>query len=690
MSRYQSNSSSRRRAQDVLALPRGFITISELLDDSQGPGKTVSVIGVVKDCKLPIPTRGTDYKSSLTLYDLSTQGDGEGIELNVFRKNEEMPTVEAGDVAVVYMAKHQMFGGGSSLLTSYRTDIHVYAARQIPRSGSSQSASRALRSPSRHVSRTPGDKEHEYVTWLYDNIDKQFIPDREDFSARAELSKNVRDRFSVLADVQDRMFADLIVQVVRSPFDLGDKVSLWASDWTENASFFHKTDDSPDWVDGMPVRDGDPYGYTSKVKKPTEPRDTDSKWRGPLGKRSIQVTCWEPHADFIRNQVEIGTWVYLQKVQIGYGHNSTNLEGFLRGEREYSNFSDKIKVQILDPQADSEKIDPRLRDAIRRKRDYEKGRGHPKGGNKRKAEESLPKDNTKTRRAANRAAERKKAIEEVEAKESKEHLIPDLNDLIKCENPDAKPRPLSSILEPVIYHTTIDNEPVSLELPFTCAKDRTHARVVDFHPASLEDFAVSRRRTDNDCLSDNSADDIDPDSDSDDNNTRRSSRNRVWEWRFALKLEEAQPPALARKDKKPATVWVHVGNPEAQLLTDIDAVDLRAPDGEERLVILREQMFKLWGDLQERKVDLEARKREQKDRIRRNVPPPSSGAGEGEAEEDPAGHSSGLGQISNKPFACCIQQYGVKVEAEEGEDNAGGGKRWQRVFGLFGTKIAND
>lgn len=216
---------------------------------------------------------------------------------------------------------------------------------------------------------------------------------------------------------------------------------------------------------------------------------------------------------------------------------------------------------------------------------------------------------------------------------------------------------------------------------------------MDFHPASLEDFAVSRRRTDNDCLSDNSADDIDPDSDSDDNNTRRSSRNRVWEWRFALKLEEAQPPALARKDKKPATVWVHVGNPEAQLLTDIDAVDLRAPDGEERLVILREQMFKLWGDLQERKVDLEARKREQKDRIRRNMPPPSSGAGEGEgeAEEDPAGHSPGLGQISNKPFACCIQQYGVKVEAEEGEeDNAGGGKRWQRVFGLFGTKIASD
>ncbi|KAK2602072.1 hypothetical protein N8I77_008639 [Diaporthe amygdali] len=684
MPRHHPNSSSRRRAQDVLPLPKGFISISELLDDSQGPGKMVNVIGVVKDCKLPIPTKGTDYKSTLTLYDLSTQGDTEGIDLNIFRREKEMPTVEAGDVVVVYSVKHQTYGGTSSLLTTYRTDIHVYAAQQIPRSGSSQSASGALRPPSRPVARNPGDKEHEYVTWLYDHIDRQYIPDQEDFSARAELSRNIRDRFSLLADVQDRMFADLVVQVVREPFDLGDKICLWVSDWTENVRFFHRTDDSPDWTDGTPVRDGDPYGYTSKFKKPVDPVEVEGKWRGPSGKRSLQLTCWDPHADVIRDQVELGTWLHLRKVQIGYGHNSTNLEGFLRGERQYSNFSDKINVQILDPQADGEKIDPRLRDAIRRKRDYEKEKGPTKGAHKRNAEESPQKDNTKTRRATKRAA-RQKAHEQVEERESKEQLIPDLNDLIKCENPEMKPRPLSSILEPVLYHTTIANEPVSLELPFTCAKDRTHARVIDFHPSSLEDFAVSRRRTDNDCLSDNSADDIDPDSDDGEHDTRHSRRNRVWEWRFALKLEEVSP-ALLKKDKKPATLWVHVGNPQAQLLTDLDAQDLRAAHNEETLGSLREQMFKLWGDLEERKVDLEARKREQRDRILQNMPPPSSGA-----EEEAAAHSAGLGQISNKPFTCCVQQYGVKVEAEEGEeDNAGEGKKWQRMYGLFGTKIASD
>lgn len=58
MSRYQSNSSSRRRAQDDLPLPWPFISISELLKDSQGEGKIVSVIGVVKDFQSPIATSG--------------------------------------------------------------------------------------------------------------------------------------------------------------------------------------------------------------------------------------------------------------------------------------------------------------------------------------------------------------------------------------------------------------------------------------------------------------------------------------------------------------------------------------------------------------------------------------------------------------------------------------------------------
>lgn len=42
----------------------------------------------------------------------------------------------------------------------------------------------------------------------------------------------------------------------------------------------------------------------------------------------------------------------------------------------------------------------------------------------------------------------------------------------------------------------------------------------------------------------------------------------------------------------------------------------------------------------------------------------------------------------NKAFTCCIKQYGIKVEENDPtKANAGNGQRWERRFGLFGTKI---
>jgi protection-of-telomeres protein 1 len=42
----------------------------------------------------------------------------------------------------------------------------------------------------------------------------------------------------------------------------------------------------------------------------------------------------------------------------------------------------------------------------------------------------------------------------------------------------------------------------------------------------------------------------------------------------------------------------------------------------------------------------------------------------------------------NKAFTCCIRQYGVEVDEKDPVNaNAGEGKRWQRMFGLFGTQI---
>ena len=142
---------------------------------------------------------------------------------------------------------------------------------------------------------------------------------------------------------------------------------------------------------------------------------------------------------------------------------------------------------------------------------------------------------------------------------------------------------------------------------------------------------------------------------------------------------------------------------------------------------LREQLFKLWGDLEEKKSAMLPKKSAKS----KKVPPPSSfdsiassppqkAGAQPDADSDVENESSNprsgkktstssvlherdsniISTITstdakadafapkNKAFICCIRQYGVKVDEEDpAKANAGEGQRWQRMFGLFGTQI---
>lgn len=270
---------------------------------------------------------------------------------------------------------------------------------------------------------------------------------------------------------------------------------------------------------------------------------------------------------------------------------------------------------------------------------------------------------------------------------------------------------MSEILKPVLYHTTIDGKETEIELPFTCAKYRTHARVVDFRPRRLENFACGRKVSEFDVLTDDDDDDdggdLDSSDASDDGTLDRHVGRRVWEWRFALQLEDVSAGAHAKADRKkaeaPARVWVVVDNAAAQLLTGLDATDLRAnPDD---LAVLRERLFTLWGDLEEKKAAAADAKQKSLAQQRKQsvasgskllllLPPPHSSDGEGDGDGHVRraggqhGEAEGALEPANKPFACCIKQYGIqtKVRGPEAAD-VRGGMRWERMFGLFGTKI---
>lgn len=172
-------------------------------------------------------------------------------------------------------------------------------------------------------------------------------------------SANAPDKFKELKDVRDREFADVIVEIVKKPYDTSDRITLWVSDYTENDDFFHYAFKG---FGGDGGQASDPYGYGANLPHGA---GTGGEWKGPFGKRSMQVTCFDPHIEFIREKkLSTGSWVMLRNLNIKYGHNAANLEGYLRSDRQY-NITQMDTTNTEDP-------DPRLKEAVRRKSVHKK------------------------------------------------------------------------------------------------------------------------------------------------------------------------------------------------------------------------------------------------------------------------------------------------------------------------------
>ncbi|KAI5921404.1 hypothetical protein F4810DRAFT_678868 [Camillea tinctor] len=658
-------------------LPSGYTTIKDIHGQKVPVGSFANVIGLLKDFRAPIPTNRTDWKATLTLYDQSTldyDSPASGLDIILFRPENEMPQPSAGDVVIVVAAKVQLYRSEVSLLSNRRmTKVYVYSASEIPKPPGS--AKCALHLPQRSMDRVPDDKENEYVSWLFHTIEKDPVPTPTTFDMQVNQSRRVKDKFATLGSVRPGQFCDAIVQVLKEPFDLADIVTLWVSDYTENEDFYKFSWDATNEPAG---RDGDPYGYVNTAIPAAK------GWPGPYGRRSMQVTCFEPHASYIRSEVRAGQWVRLRNLQIKFGRNANNLEGFLREDR--TSFSGQLSVDVLETN-DPDTCDKNLKEAVRRKLDYEKARKKQKksfaanngvvsGAAKRKPEEDSETKNSRLRRKEAREALELKVKEQDKRAEARLGL----NELVKCESHDEPVTLVSAIIEPVQWITNIDRQEVTLTLPFVCAKYRTNARVVDFRPYKLENFSSWRKTAEADLLSDYSEDSSSDSEDDEDRGTlNRYTGAKVWEWRFALQLEEVNPKAKGQLAK----FWVVVDNTEAQLLTGLDACDLRAHPSE--LSALREQLFKLWGDLEELKTaELQLQLRNQK-RLAANQPPPDSSP----PNNNNLQPQEKKDNVSNKPFTCCVRQYGVKVhEPDPRKADAGEDKRWERVFALFGTKIA--
>lgn len=270
-----------------------------------------------------------------------------------------------------------------SLIKNWGSSIYLFTAQEIPHPPADATSALAFtfskptgayfekdftgkKEPTGKKAPQLSKAELEYVSKLYHTTDKCSVPTVQEFETLQIQSGNY-DKFSELKDVEHGKFYDLIVEVVKEPYDSVGMMSMWVSDYTENDTFYKHSFKGGNIVKGQ---DADRYEHTSKFPAEKSP----GEWGGPFGKRSMQITLFDNHVAVIRDEkIGKGAWISLKNVQVKPGNNGQNTEGFLRGDRN-SKFESRIRISRFDLHEDPELLDSRLKIAIKRKRDYEEQR----------------------------------------------------------------------------------------------------------------------------------------------------------------------------------------------------------------------------------------------------------------------------------------------------------------------------
>lgn len=660
------------------------------------------VMGIVTNALPTTMTRGSDWCCTFSLVDGKLGAFGstgeEGLKVRYFKQDPgEIPPVEnKGDVVILRSIKLNHFNGMNIIIPTRTSGWTVIPAATIPKSvntalplGFPFTKSRGAVEPSR--------VELLYAVDLAKSRDSSLVgrvvtsPHLAASSVPPVSGTNVvlgnttrKDKFSLVKDLRLDTFHDIVGQVAKLYQD-NDRSELYLSDYTSSELLWN-------YVDPKQQIENEGNRWVSDT---LENRD----WPGPWGKMTLSVTLWSPHSYFANANVKLGDFVHLRNVHVKFSRDA-KMEGVLHTDRWYP---DRTDVTILK----NYENDDQVKDVLRRKRDYwnkykstlPSGYETLSKGEKRKADDIDDKPLTKQQkkqRTKAREQQKKEAsaagvsvsrvdqhsqtngyhrkarspVPAVKPGNSKPLSKKDINPNVHCAHHTIPTRPLSNI-KSFAHHQNITPNGTPYTLPFQNIKSRLSARVIDFYPSNLEDFSI-RLPKDSDteyaCLSDNESSTFDPSSSpspssSEDEgknptssltqSTHRSSgttKESKWEWRFSLTLIDASHPA--KSPLKPEDqIQVFITGLDAEYLLKLDATNLRKDD--KTLAALREKLFLLWGDLEERKcADADADK---------HTPIPT---------DVPRG----------KAFECCLKEYGIKARKKSAPP-ADGQEKKQGVAG---------
>ncbi|KAI4206953.1 MAG: hypothetical protein LQ348_000738 [Seirophora lacunosa] len=657
--------------------PAGFVAVGSL---SSHLKRDVNIMGVVTDFQPPARSRGTDWMCSFRLADLTHYDDG--TKFRCFRPMEaDLPVIEGnGDVVILERVKITYYSGMIMGMSSHGTTWVVFPSTTIPESVPTDALDIKYTRVGTMSSR-PTQEQMRYAIELCNSRPREPYrspttttvasatarhPSNSGSSIPREATIGRRDKFALIKDVRLDTWHDLVGQVIKI-YPGNGVTELYVTDYTTHPLLYHY-----EWT-GDEVGNGLLYGPMSGTKR---------KWPGPFGKHTLTVNLFPPHSYYAQSNVKENDFVFLRNTRLKHSRD-LKMEGTLHTDRQYP---DRVDIRLIE-----DHDDVRVKGVLRRKLEYNKSfrRHHASSdkfsdtevhdrsenpaettrGQKRKStgDSKLSKNQRRKRRKREREDAR---LSKGDAAESESepgagntdpfqvritaaaHTPPsapqppkDTNKHIRSSNPDVPLRSLSSILSLDTHAFTTPNG-TPFTLPFQNIKSRAIVRVVDFFPDRLVDFAVRKKKSEFDVLSDYSQGSSDDSprwsEDSDDGRNKlpadtddeREDKDE-WEWRFGFVLEDACSTG-------PERLSVHVSGADAVFLTKLDACDLRRRP--QALLALTEKLFLIWGELEEKK-------------------------------------SAGLGTAKGLPFECCIKEYGVRSAGATGT----GSGEWERRFAMFGT-----
>lgn len=450
-------------------------------------------------------------------------------------------------------------------------------------------------------------------------------------------------RFSLIKEVQPYNYYTLVGEVAKlfvDPPGMSGCVQLWLTDFTENPMVY---DQPMEGVEDESEEDISHY----MIKQPKVGAKI------PSGHRTLEVFLWNPHSFWAAGNLKLGDMVILQNVHIKMSPRGI-LEGAIHSDHLYPDkiSCSKVFAHLLEKDPTILAIRQRkatylensiskARDAIDQKQRLTK---------KEKRERKKQKRDEKRQQQQDTTVDGSMSESDSDQDRSRKVAAASVNKHTRCSHPDIPTTALDDLVNNA-HHRYFAPGGQTMQLPFINARYRARVRVVDFWPKQLEDFARCFEMQDQDNDDDSDAMSIDDASSS-------QPKPKKWEWCFYILVQDATVTPSTDAVRVPLLVF----GMDAVYLLKLDAVDLR--QNTKRLEQLKEQMWTLWGNLEELQQSGFP------------LPPPVNPTTDKEK------------MLRNTPFECCIQEYGIEVATKERDRGVGSSRYgFQRMYRMCGITI---